>query len=89
MDPDVTPLQAYNSIDYLIIGHAARDLTPKGAQLGGTVTYAGLTANALDQRVGVVTSAADQLDLARVLYARDVLDSNRSQGGRTDQRNEQ
>ena len=60
----MTPLQAHNPIDYLAIGHAARDLTPKGSRLGGTVSYAGLAANALGLRVGVVTSASDRLDLS-------------------------
>ncbi len=60
----MTPVQAPNPIDYLTIGHAARDLTPGGPLLGGTVAYAGLTAHALGQRVGVVTSAAESLDLS-------------------------
>lgn len=52
------------SVDYLIIGHASKDLTPQGPSLGGTVAYAGLTAHALGLRVGVVTSAAPDLDFA-------------------------
>jgi sugar/nucleoside kinase (ribokinase family) len=55
---------APSAVDYLIIGHASRDLTPQGATLGGTVAYAGLTAHALGLRVGVVTSAAEDLDLS-------------------------
>lgn len=43
-------------IDYLVIGHLTRDLTPTGSRLGGTAAYAALTAKALGLRVGVVTS---------------------------------
>jgi sugar/nucleoside kinase (ribokinase family) len=52
--PDLPPLEP---VDYLVIGHIARDLTPKGTQLGGTVAYAALTARALGLRVGIVTAA--------------------------------
>lgn len=44
-------------VDYLVIGHLAVDLIPNGKQLGGTVSYAALTARALGLRVGIVTSA--------------------------------
>lgn len=43
-------------VDYLMIGHLTVDQTPEGPQLGGTATYAGLTAQALGFRVGIVTS---------------------------------
>lgn len=43
-------------VDYLLVGHAALDITPAGVQLGGTVSYAALTAKAMGLRVGVVTS---------------------------------
>ncbi len=46
-------------IDYLLIGHLTRDLTPQGYQVGGTVAYAALTARRLGKRVGIVTSHAD------------------------------
>ncbi len=51
-------------IDYLVIGHAARDLTPAGPRLGGTVAFAGLTARALGYRPAIVTSAGPDLDLS-------------------------
>jgi sugar/nucleoside kinase (ribokinase family) len=51
-------------LDYLVIGHVTQDITPAGLRLGGTAAYAGLTARALGQRVGVVTSGASELDLA-------------------------
>lgn len=44
-------------VDYLLIGHVAVDLTSTGKQLGGTVSYAALTAKAMGLRVGMVTSA--------------------------------
>jgi hypothetical protein len=47
-----------DSIDYLVIGHIAQDITPNGLQVGGTATYAALTAKALGLRVGIVTSWA-------------------------------
>jgi sugar/nucleoside kinase (ribokinase family) len=43
--------------EYLLIGHIARDETPSGPKLGGTVSYAGSAANALGARVVVLTSA--------------------------------
>ena len=48
-------------VDYLIIGHVCQDLTPTGLRLGGTATFGALTAYALGQRVGVVTSAPDKM----------------------------
>jgi hypothetical protein len=50
-------------IDYLIIGHLTRDLTPQGPQLGGSAAFAGLTAHALGLRVGVVTSWGAEMPL--------------------------
>jgi len=49
-------------VDYLAIGHVAVDIVrsaPEGVQLGGTVSFAALTARALGMRVGIVTSCAD------------------------------
>jgi sugar/nucleoside kinase (ribokinase family) len=48
-------------VDYLLIGHVCRDLTPDGPRLGGTVSFGALMARALGQRVGVVTSAPDTM----------------------------
>ncbi|MDQ6693354.1 MAG: PfkB family carbohydrate kinase [Chloroflexota bacterium] len=45
--------------DYLAIGHITRDLLSNGgANLGGTVTYAALTAQRLGQQAAIVTSCA-------------------------------
>ena len=54
----------YEKIDYLIIGHFAKDLLPDGSHLlGGTAAYAALTAHALGLRVGIATSfPAEELD---------------------------
>jgi len=59
---DVT-LTAEPAIDYLVIGHVARDVTPSGPRLGGTAAFAALTARALGHRPAVVTAAATDLDL--------------------------
>ncbi len=52
-------------VDYLAIGHVTRDRLPDGGhRLGGTVTYAGLTAYRLGLRVGVVTRCRADEDLS-------------------------
>jgi len=43
-------------IDYLVIGHITRDLTPEGPIMGGTASFSTLTAKAVGLKVGVVTS---------------------------------
>jgi sugar/nucleoside kinase (ribokinase family) len=50
-------------IDYLAIGHVAKDLTADGPLLGGTVSYAGRTAHSIGLRVGVITSCEEDFDL--------------------------
>lgn len=50
-------------VEYLLIGHVTQDLTPAGLKLGGTVSYAALTARAFGKRVGIVTSCAEDLSL--------------------------
>lgn len=48
---------AHKKLDYLVIGHLAKDLLPDGGHtLGGTAAYAALTARALGLRVGILTS---------------------------------
>jgi sugar/nucleoside kinase (ribokinase family) len=49
-----------NPVDYLLIGHITRDRSPEGHRLGGSVSYAGLTARALGARVGIVTSWGEE-----------------------------
>lgn len=60
---NIAPLEPVN---YLIIGHLTYDLTPTGPRLGGTVSYAGLTARALGLRVGIVTSWGEELPLGNL-----------------------
>jgi sugar/nucleoside kinase (ribokinase family) len=45
-----------NGIDYLIIGHITRDVTPDGNLVGGTVSYAGRVGAALGCQTAVLTS---------------------------------
>jgi len=52
-------LVSLQPVDYLAIGHVAADITPTGIQLGGTVSFAALTARALGLRVGIVTSSSE------------------------------
>lgn len=54
-------------VDYLLVGHVAKDLTSDGPRLGGTVAYAALTAQALGLRVGIVTSVPPEFDLLEPL----------------------
>ncbi|MBI2939136.1 MAG: hypothetical protein HYY04_01755, partial [Chloroflexi bacterium] len=56
-----------HEIDYLLVGHVARDLVEGGDRPGGTVVYAGHTARQLGCRVGIVTSAAPTEDLTQAL----------------------
>ncbi len=53
-----------DAVHYLLIGHVAKDLTPDGHTLGGTVSFAALTARALGYNPGIVTAAATDLDLS-------------------------
>jgi sugar/nucleoside kinase (ribokinase family) len=53
--------------DYVVVGHVTKDLVPGGYRVGGTVTFAGLTARRLGCRVGVLTSAGSDLDIATSL----------------------
>jgi len=53
-------------LDYLVIGHVTRDLAGDAFTIGGTVSYSSRTALALGCRVGVVTSASQDLVLDEV-----------------------
>lgn len=50
-------------VDYLVIGHIAKDITSLGLALDGTSAYSSLTAHALGKRAAIVTSAGPDLDL--------------------------
>lgn len=54
-------LKPLEPIDYLVIGHITQDLTPEGPKMGGTASYAALTARMLGLRVGVVTSWGEEI----------------------------
>ncbi len=53
----------YQPVDYLVVGHVTEDITPEGKLLGGTVTYAGLTAHAFGKTVGILTAAGPDTSL--------------------------
>jgi pfkB family carbohydrate kinase len=50
-------------IDYLLIGHITNDRSPQGDRIGGTASFASLTARALGLRVGVITSCGEDVSL--------------------------
>ena len=54
---------SFEPVDYLVIGHVARDLTSDAARLGGTVAYSALTARALGLRVGIITAVDSDISL--------------------------
>lgn len=53
--------------DYVLVGHVTRDLTPRGPQLGGPVSFGASTAAAFGLRVGILTSTAPDEPLLREL----------------------
>ncbi len=55
------------ALDLLAVGHVARDVSDGGFALGGTVTYASLTALNMGLNPAIVTSAGPELDLSRML----------------------
>lgn len=54
-------------LDYLLIGHVARDITPDGWTWGGTAYYSAIAAQRLGARVGVVTATAEAEELRAAL----------------------
>ncbi len=59
----MSSLAPLEPIDYLVIGHLARDLLPHGERVGGTASYSALTALSLGLRVGVVTAWGREMPL--------------------------
>ncbi len=53
--------------EFLAIGHVTKDLVPGGWTIGGTVSYASITARNLGKRVAAVTCAGDDLPLEEFL----------------------
>jgi sugar/nucleoside kinase (ribokinase family) len=61
-------LSPLEPINYLVIGHLTRDLTPNGPRVGGTAAYAALTAHALGLKVGIVTSWGAEIPLGELKH---------------------
>lgn len=59
-------LTTLERVDYLVVGHLTKDMTPQGPRLGGTVAYSALTARALGLRAGIVTAWANDLAMDRL-----------------------
>jgi len=59
--------------DFLVIGHVTKDLQEDGYTIGGTVTFASLTARNLGQRTAVVTRASPDLNLNPLYQGIEVL----------------
>ena len=59
--------------DFLVIGHVTKDLQEDGYTIGGTVTFASLTARNLGQRTAVVTRASPGLSLNPLYQGVEVL----------------
>lgn len=54
-------------VDYLVIGHVAKDLKNGSFVLGGSAVYAAVTALRLGRRVGMVTACEPGIDLKKAL----------------------
>ena len=59
--------------DFLVVGHVTKDLYPDGYHIGGTATYAAITAARLGRRPAVLTRAAPDLPLSGALPQVEVL----------------
>lgn len=53
--------------EFLVIGHVTKDLVPGGWIIGGTASYASITARNLGKRTAIVTCAGDDLALEEFL----------------------
>jgi sugar/nucleoside kinase (ribokinase family) len=59
---------------FIVVGHICQDILPDGKlSLGGSVSYAATTALRLGYRVGVVTSAGPNMDLAPALPGAEIV----------------
>lgn len=59
--------------DYVVIGHVAKDVHGDSFSVGGTVTFAALTACRLGRTVGVITSASPEVPAAERLACAQVV----------------
>jgi sugar/nucleoside kinase (ribokinase family) len=62
------------SPDFVVVGHAVRDVVPGGWRCGGTVTFAAVQAHRLGLSVGIVTRTAGDLDCAKEFPFAEVVD---------------
>jgi len=62
-NPRMLNAQHHAQIDYLLVGHITRDISSAGESLGGSVTYAALTAKAFGLSPGILTAWAEDLPL--------------------------
>ncbi|MBN1661767.1 MAG: hypothetical protein JXA93_25460 [Anaerolineae bacterium] len=64
----------HQSPQFIVVGHICQDLMPDGGvSLGGSVSYATVTALRMGYRVGVVTSAAPDMDLSPALPGAEIV----------------
>jgi len=59
--------------EFLVVGHVTKDLYPDGYHIGGTATYAAITAARLGRRSAVLTRAASDLPLVGALPEIEIL----------------
>jgi len=59
--------------DFIVIGHVAKDIVPEGFAIGGTVSYASITARNLGKRAGVITCAEPDFPLEEALSGIEVV----------------
>jgi sugar/nucleoside kinase (ribokinase family) len=60
--------------EFIVVGHICQDLLPDGSRgLGGSVSYATVTALRMGYQVGVVTSAAPDMDLSPALPGAEIV----------------
>ena len=55
---------AHTPLDYLTVGHVTKDLADNGYTLGGTASYASLTARAFGLRSGVLTAFGEDISVS-------------------------
>lgn len=60
--------------DFVVIGHAVRDLVPGGWRPGGTVTFAAVQAHRLGMSVGILTRTAGDIHAADLFPFAQVID---------------
>ena len=60
--------------NYILIGHVTHDVHDDGTiSIGGTASYAALTAYALDYSVGLLTSAGPAFDVSKLAQVGEIV----------------